>query len=129
MRFVGPQGTVSAYRRSLDIDNAVAETRFEVDGVRYRRRMLASPVDQVIAMEVTASQPGALNLDVTLTSAQTIQQVALEGQDTLKISGRNNDGEAGTPGRLIFCGRARVIAQGARREPWMDGSKFAAPIA
>ncbi|MBO9707401.1 MAG: glycoside hydrolase family 95 protein [Caulobacter sp.] len=112
LRWVGAQGGVGGYRRSLDIDNAMAETRFQIDGVRYRRRMLASPVDQVIAMEVTASRPGALNFDVTLTSAQTIQQVTLEGPSTIKIAGRNNDGEAGTPGQLTYCGRARVMAQG-----------------
>jgi len=112
LRFVGAQGTVSNYRRALDIDNAVAETTFEIDGVRYRRRAMASPVDQVIALEITASRPGALNFDLTLTSTQTIQTVALEGRDTLKVSGRNNDGEGGIAGALTYCGRARVLTQG-----------------
>ncbi len=112
LSFVRPKGAISGYRRSLDIDNAIAETKFEIDGVRYRRRMLASPVDQVIALELTASKPGALDFDLSLTSAQTIRQVAVEGRNTLKVSGRNNDGEGGVAGGLTYCGRARVVTQG-----------------
>ncbi|MDR3229609.1 MAG: glycoside hydrolase family 95 protein, partial [Puniceicoccales bacterium] len=36
------------YRRSLDMDNAIAETSYELDGVRYTRRVFASFPDQVI---------------------------------------------------------------------------------
>ncbi|MET3665093.1 glycoside hydrolase family 95 protein [Caulobacter sp. 1776] len=111
VRFVGQQGTVGDYRRSLDLDDAIAETTFVVDGVRYRRRVLASPVDQVIALEITASKPGALNLDVALTSAQTVNQVALEGRDGLKVFGRNN-AEGAIAGALTFCGRAKVVTKG-----------------
>ncbi len=112
IRFVGKQGTVSGYRRSLNLDDAIAETKFEIDGVRYHRRVLASPVDHVIALEITASKPGALNFDLTLTPAQTVNQVVHEGRDTLKVSGRNNGGEGGIPGALTFCGRAKVMAKG-----------------
>jgi alpha-L-fucosidase 2 len=111
IRLVGTQGAVSNYRRSLDLDDAVAETRFEIDGVHYTRRVLASPVDQVIAMELTASRSGALNFDLTLTSAQTVNQVVHEGRDTLKVSGRNN-AEGAIPGGLTFCGRARLVTKG-----------------
>ncbi|EJL26598.1 hypothetical protein PMI01_04050 [Caulobacter sp. AP07] len=112
LRWAGARGAVSGYRRSLDIDNAVAETTFEIDGVRYRRRAVASPVDQVIALELTASRPGALDFDLTLAPAQTVREIVVERPDTLKISGRNNDGEGGVSGALTYCGRARVVTQG-----------------
>jgi alpha-L-fucosidase 2 len=111
IRFVGQKGEVTGYRRSLNLDDAIAETTFEIDGVRYRRRALASPVDQVIALELTASKPGALSFDLTLTSAQTVNQIVHEGRDTLKVSGRNN-AEGAIPGALAFCGRAKVVTKG-----------------
>jgi alpha-L-fucosidase 2 len=116
LRWAGARGAVNGYRRALDIDNAIAETTFEIDGVRYRRRVVASPVDQVIALELTASRPGALDFDLTLTPAQTVREIVVERQDTLKIFGRDNDGEGGVSGALTYCGRARVVTQGGSVE-------------
>ncbi|HEX8957114.1 MAG TPA: glycoside hydrolase family 95 protein, partial [Burkholderiaceae bacterium] len=51
------------YRRWLDLDTAIAGTRFTDGRARYRREVFASEPDQVIAMRLTAAG-GELNFDV-----------------------------------------------------------------
>ena len=48
------------YYRELDIERAVALTRFKANGVEYTRECFVSFPDQVIVMRLTASQKGAL---------------------------------------------------------------------
>ena len=49
------------YYRELDINRAVALTRFKANGVEYTRECFVSFPDQVIVMRLTASQKGALS--------------------------------------------------------------------
>jgi len=51
-------GEHTAYRHELDLDTAVATTTYERDGLRYRREVFSSPVDQVIVVRVTAEPAG-----------------------------------------------------------------------
>ena len=103
----------ASYRRALDIDSAVTETRFTAGGVTYRRRVIASPVDQVIAVHLTADRPGAISAKLRFTCPLKRWQVAAEGGDTLILSGRNNDHFA-IPGALHFEARLRAIPRGGR---------------
>jgi alpha-L-fucosidase 2 len=48
------------YRRELDIDRAVASVQYRAGGVTFRRELFASHPDSVIAMRITADQPGKL---------------------------------------------------------------------
>jgi alpha-L-fucosidase 2 len=58
----------SNYRRELDLDRAVARTRFETGGVTHTREVFASHPDQVIVMRITADQPGHVSFSVRLTT-------------------------------------------------------------
>ena len=53
----------SAYYRDLDIQRAVATTRFTVNGITYKREMFTSSPDQVLVIRLTASQPGRVSFD------------------------------------------------------------------
>jgi alpha-L-fucosidase 2 len=59
---------LEGYQRSLDLDNAVAETRFTSGEITYTRRVFASFPDQVIVIRLESSQPGALSFTARLTS-------------------------------------------------------------
>ena len=59
---------VSAYYRDLDLDRAVATTRYTIDGVTYTREVFSSFPDQVIVMRIACDQPGKLNFTVRLDS-------------------------------------------------------------
>lgn len=52
----------SAYYRDLNIQDAVATTRFTIDGVTYTRQVISSAPDQVIVVRLTADKPGQLSL-------------------------------------------------------------------
>ncbi|MEI6074763.1 MAG: glycoside hydrolase N-terminal domain-containing protein [Verrucomicrobiota bacterium] len=52
---------VTDYRRSLDLDRAVATTTFKRDGVTYTREVFATAPDQVVVVRLTADKPGSIS--------------------------------------------------------------------
>ncbi|MFI5129715.1 MAG: glycosyl hydrolase family 95 catalytic domain-containing protein [Chitinophagales bacterium] len=57
-------GDVTNYTRELNITNAVAITKFTVNGVNYSREIFSSAPDQVIVIKLRASKAKALNFTV-----------------------------------------------------------------
>ena len=51
----------SNYERLLDIDNARSIVRYDVDGVHYERETIAPLGSKVIAIHLTASEPGRIS--------------------------------------------------------------------
>ena len=103
--------SVTGYERELDIDAAIAKTRFTSNDVTFRRAVIASPGRQVIAVHIDADRAGALDLDVGFGSPQAA--VLTVSGDTLVLSGRNR-AEKGVEGALGFEARVRVIAKGGQ---------------
>lgn len=111
-------GAADDYRRALDLDSAIATTRFAVPGGTIVREALASAVDQVIALRLTAR--GAARLDFAL-RFDTPQDAAIAVQgDEIHVAGRNLPAE-GIPARLrlaariaLTCDGGTVRAQGVR---------------
>ena len=105
------------YRRSLDLDTAIARTSFRVGNIRYAREVFASPVDQVIVCRLTASDPGAAASApgrITATIAMSTPMAAsvrAEGDDTLVLAGVNGDA-FGIKGALTYQARVRVLVDG-----------------
>lgn len=101
-------GTASGYVRELDLDAAVATTSFTLGGTRYRREVFASPIDQVIAVHLTASRP----FDLIVCFSSPLPDAAVEAAgEMLTLTGRNG-ARAGVAGALRFAGRARISATG-----------------
>jgi alpha-L-fucosidase 2 len=62
-----PEETTSAdYYRDLNLDTAIASTRFTIDGVTYKREVFSSAPDQVLVIRMSADKPGSLSLEVSL---------------------------------------------------------------
>ncbi|WP_225204998.1 glycoside hydrolase family 95 protein [Novosphingobium huizhouense] len=102
-------GGASDYRRALDLDRAIATTRFSVPGGAIVREALASPVDQVIALRLTAT--GTARLDVTL-RFETPQDATIAAHgDELHVDGRNLPGEGIAPA-LRIAARIAVTSEG-----------------
>jgi alpha-L-fucosidase 2 len=101
------------YRRELDLDAAISTTRFTRNGTQYRREVLASHPDQVIAIRLTAEGPGRIDLDCGITSPQKRAAVHAEGTDGLVLSGHNDDSN-GIPGALRFEARLKAITKGGK---------------
>lgn len=106
------------FERALDLDAAVATTRFTTLSGRYERRVVASPTYQVIALRQTATKPGSLDCDVTFRSPHSAS-LTIEG-DTLILSGTNFS-QDGIAGRLRFEARVRVLSEGGTREARVGG--------
>lgn len=73
------------YRRELDISNAFSTVTYEADGVKFTREYFISYPDQIMAIRLTASKPGALSFDVNFES-QLKNMVSVAGQ-ALKAEG------------------------------------------
>lgn len=101
---------VSGYRRALDLDTAIATVSYTHEGVTHTREALASPVDQVIVVHLTADQPGRIAFTAALTTPQ--EAAVSAGEDgTLVMNGRNG-AFSGVPGALRFQARVRIRTQG-----------------
>ena len=74
------KGAVTAYRRELDIANAVHTISYAKDGVNFRREYFASHPAGVMVFRMTADKPGALSGAVSLANAH-------KGTDTADAEG------------------------------------------
>ena len=81
------------YYRDLNIANAVATTRYEVDGVIYEREIFTSFVDQVIAIKLTASKAGALTFSAHLSHPSPMAFSVGSDGATLMMQGLSKDHE------------------------------------
>mgnify|MGYP001107325314 FL=1 len=55
---------VSDYYRDLNLETAIATTRYQADGVHYKREVFASQVDPVVIIRYMADKPGQLDLAI-----------------------------------------------------------------
>lgn len=91
-------GEPTAYHRELDIERAVASTRFTIEGIDFTRELFVSAPAQVIVMRLTASKEGALNFTLdgdTPFEGATVKSVApnefvLSGQLPYQINSARN---------------------------------------
>ncbi|KAA6328181.1 hypothetical protein EZS27_022901, partial [termite gut metagenome] len=60
----------TGYHRSLDMDNALVDVNYQIDGVNYSRRVFASYPDQVIVIRLTADKKGKITLSGWFTGLQ-----------------------------------------------------------
>jgi alpha-L-fucosidase 2 len=99
----------SDYRRTLDLQNALHETRYMADGVRVVRESFTSAADHVLVICISADRPGALNFVAEFVSEQpgTVDANAA----SLRYTGTNRR-EIGIPGALRWCLDSRLILDG-----------------
>ncbi|MET0308197.1 MAG: glycoside hydrolase family 95 protein [Sphingomonas sp.] len=110
----GVPGTgVTGFERELDLDGAVATTRFATPRGEIRRSVVASPGYQVIAVHISGAQRGAIDLDVSLQSPHPAS-TTVRG-DLLVLAGHNLPAK-GIAGALRLEGRVRVLPSGGRLE-------------
>ena len=113
---------VTGYRHELDLDTAVAATRFEQAGVRFAREVFASPVDQVIVVRLTADKPGAISFTAQLRGSRNAahSNYATDyfrmdglGPDALVLRGKSAD-YMGVEGKMRYEARLRARTEGGR---------------
>jgi alpha-L-fucosidase 2 len=83
----GGDSEPSEYYRELDIDRAVATTRYKVDGVLYTREVFSSFPDQVIVVHLTCDRPGRISFTARLDS-QLRHRTQTQGDNHLVLKGK-----------------------------------------
>ena len=58
--------SVNAYRRELDLANAISRVRYNIGGITYRIESLISAVDNCMAMSMTSTEGMSINLEAFL---------------------------------------------------------------
>jgi alpha-L-fucosidase 2 len=101
---------VTEYRRSLDIDTAIASTMFKSNGVTFTREYFCSARDQAIVIHLTADAPGKIDFSGTMKSLQPDSQVAVHGGDLI-LTGTGGKHDT-NPGQVKFESIVRVRIDG-----------------
>ena len=81
-------GQATDYRRDLDLNDATAETTYKVGSTTFRREAFISFPDQVLVVQITASQPGQLAFTVGMDSPQTGTHVESTAENALQLTGQ-----------------------------------------
>jgi alpha-L-fucosidase 2 len=102
---------VRNYQRGLNLNDAVAYTEFEFDGVKYRREVLASAPRQVIAIRLSANQPGKITGSVLYRAAHPGATHAGHGTGELVLTGGVADGPMRYEARLMAHAEGGSVRQ------------------
>ncbi|WP_211592595.1 glycosyl hydrolase family 95 catalytic domain-containing protein [Microbispora sp. H10836] len=106
----GSNSGVSEYTRFLDLTTATTTVSYLQNGVRYKREVLASAPDQVIAIRLTADKAGSITFSATFDSPQRTTRSSPDGT-TVALDGVSGD-QRGLSGKVRFLALARAVADG-----------------
>ena len=101
--------TAEDYRRWLDLREATSYSSYRIGEVRYEKKYYVSRQDDVMAIEMKSSEPGSINMEITLDRADRAE-VSMTEDGLLKLHG-NLDSGTEAPG-MGYCAYAKVIAEG-----------------
>lgn len=104
--FKGMDSTISGYRRSLDMENAVSTVEFASGGTKYMRETLVSNPDDIVAIKYTADGgSGKISFDAALTSDNTNggEGAMTAGDDYIEYNGAVVNNENVTNGVNTFA--------------------------
>jgi len=94
---------ITAYRRDLDIGEALAQVSYGLNGTNYSREYFCSHADGVLVARLTADHPGAYTGSLTLADANKARTVA--DRNSLTITGA-------LPNKLHYACRVLVLKDG-----------------
>ena len=115
--------TPSSYYRDLDISKAVASVKYTVDGVEYMREVISSFADDVVAVNLSASEKGKITFEASLVSPHKKHTVEVEGSDIV-LRATTGDQE-GLEGKVQFVTRVRIAHNGGKLEATEAGLSLA----
>ena len=114
---------VQAYRRELDLDEAIVRVSYESAGIRFTRETFASAPDQAIVIRLMASLRASISFTASLSREQDSKTEVLDRQ-SLAIHGQaipRGERHAQEPKVGVkFVGLLRANAEGGR--VWTSGA-------
>lgn len=115
IRLSDPPPAISGYKRSLDIEKAVAAVEYSAGGVHYRRSYFASYPDGVIVVRLEADKPRKISFSTRfqVPGNRSVHMMARDGQ--VSITGALSDNG------LKYFAAVQVISNGGVRHDEADG--------
>lgn len=106
--------SVSDYRRSLDLDTAVASVCYDHDGVTTTREIFASAPANCLVVRLTADQPGSVDVRLTMTREQDAKCISHPvDQQAILLRGQiNRKDDQGKNRGLRFATVVKVVPVG-----------------
>ncbi len=106
------------FERELDLTRAVATTTFTANGTEYKREVIASMTDSVIAVHISASKKGGINLKLGYKSELACQTKADGNMFIATIQGEDHEG---IKAQLTAHVAVKAFCDGVECQPSNDG--------
>ena len=110
LHFNGHEG-YTGYYRDLNLENAIATTKYKVGEVTYTREVFSSFADNVILIRLTADKEGALSFTANYKSP--LQHSVKKKNGKLVLNGNGQEHE-GIPGAIRLETQTEVKAEGGK---------------
>jgi alpha-L-fucosidase 2 len=104
----------TAYRRDLNIGEAVAHTKYQAGGVTYQREYFCSSPDDVLVVRLTADKPGGYTGTIALEDGHKATAAAEKNQ--LTVSGALDNGVKYAYCLMVVNEGGSLVAAGAKIE-------------
>lgn len=102
------------YKRSLDLNTAIGQVSYEVNGIKFEREYFVSYPDQVLVMHCRSSKPGAIHAKFKLSGHKDHNAKHTVGANQLALFGEMDNG-------LGFDGRATILHKNGKMTANGDG--------
>lgn len=99
------------FYRDLDINNAIATTRYAVGDVVYSREVFTSFIDQLVVIKLSANKPGQLSFNAGYSHPAAMQFSQDEKSNSLIMTGISQDHE-GIKGQVKLASHTKVLNEG-----------------
>lgn len=100
----------SEYKRDLDIEKAVSSVSYKVNGITYKRELLASFSDDVIIVKLTANKKKSISFSLSATSPQVLSNFRMQ-ENKLFFEGTTGSAD-NKIGKVKFVGEAACTLKG-----------------
>jgi len=77
---------VTNYRRELNLENAIAATSYSLNGIDFKREYFVSQPNQLMAINITASQKASVNFEIVARSPHRNYTVRKIDNNTIALS-------------------------------------------
>ena len=115
---------VENYSRSLDLKTGIVTVKYKFEGVNYTREIIASAIDQTIAIRITADKKGSVSFGAQLRGERNHEhsnyatdyfQMDGIGNGQLRLTGKSAD-YLGVEGKIRYEAQIKAVPEGGSME-------------
>ncbi len=118
LKFSGHENP-ACYRRTLDLENAIASVSYETGRIKYMRELFTTCPGKVMVIRLEASKNKSLNFSVGMDSPHSVYDVSVQGNEIIMKGSANNyhlekgrDGKPYPESKLHFESRLLIEPEG-----------------